>query len=161
MSINRGFTWLDESIEHSDADTARATALAKKWSSLMSQDEDKYFRRLADEDSGYDYDPFEDCECEWCTLANHDCEPCEQCDNPGHECSESCCSLCSTPRTLTECQSRKEARECEDAKRAEHDLEIELIEDKLQAIGARMMRPYEHWNEDEQYMQYMENRYDY
>lgn len=26
----------------------------------------------------------------------------------------------------------------------------------LHEQGARMMRPYEHWNEDERYMQYME-----
>lgn len=39
---------------------------------------------------------------------------------------------------------------------AERQLEIELIEDKLAAIGARMMRPYEHWNEDERLMEWLE-----
>lgn len=39
--------------------------------------------------------------------------------------------------------------------------EKEEIEAMLSEFGVRMMRPYEHWNEDEQYMQYMENRYDY
>jgi hypothetical protein len=31
-----------------------------------------------------------------------------------------------------------------------------VIERHLHELGARMMRPYEHWNEDERYMQYME-----
>lgn len=40
-------------------------------------------------------------------------------------------------------------------------LELEAVEDILGELGARMMRPYEHWNEDERYMEYMETRYDY
>lgn len=40
--------------------------------------------------------------------------------------------------------------------RALERLEVELVEEKLAALGARMMRPYEHWNEDERYMEYME-----
>jgi hypothetical protein len=32
------------------------------------------------------------------------------------------------------------------------------IEEMLGDMGARMMRPYEHWNEDERMMEYMENR---
>lgn len=43
----------------------------------------------------------------------------------------------------------------------QHAAQVEAIEDALFAHGARMMRPYEHWNEDERYMQYMESRYDY
>ena len=35
-----------------------------------------------------------------------------------------------------------------------------VIEELLSELGARMMRPYEHWNEDERYMEYMETRYD-
>ncbi len=34
--------------------------------------------------------------------------------------------------------------------------EIDAIEERLAHYGARMMRAYEHWNEDEAYMQYME-----
>lgn len=40
-------------------------------------------------------------------------------------------------------------------------LELEAVEDILGELGARMMRPYEHWNEEERYMEYMETRYDY
>lgn len=35
------------------------------------------------------------------------------------------------------------------------------VEELLEELGARMMRPYEHWNEEEAYMEYMENRYSY
>lgn len=38
----------------------------------------------------------------------------------------------------------------------QHAAQVEAIEDALESNGARMMRPYEHWNEDERYMQYME-----
>lgn len=38
-------------------------------------------------------------------------------------------------------------------------LEQETIEGQLEQIGARLMRPYEHWNEEEAYMEYIENRY--
>ncbi len=43
--------------------------------------------------------------------------------------------------------------------RIDHD-RIEVIEELLSDLGTRMMRPYEHWNEDERYMEYMETRYD-
>lgn len=46
-------------------------------------------------------------------------------------------------------------------KRARLDHErIAVIEELLGELGARMMRPYEHWNEDERYMEYMETRHD-
>ena len=38
---------------------------------------------------------------------------------------------------------------------------LDIIESLLASHGARVMRPYEHWNEEERYMEYMENRYDY
>lgn len=39
--------------------------------------------------------------------------------------------------------------------------EEDAIEAKLAELGARIMRPYEHWNEDEAYMQYSERDRDY
>jgi hypothetical protein len=36
----------------------------------------------------------------------------------------------------------------------------QVIEELLSELGARMARPYEHWNEMESYMEYEENRYD-
>lgn len=60
-------------------------------------------------------------------------------------------------------QIRKKAREDYRNKVNEQDNEIyvrqDVIEELLSELGARMMRPYEHWNEDERYMEYMENRY--
>lgn len=125
------FAWLDESVEHTEADSIRATALAKKWSSLQAGFEEKIFRQMSEEEENA-YNPYEDCEC----------TPCIEAEEDG-------CKLC-IYRLADEA-----ARE---AKQADKDLEIELIEDKLTAVGARMMRAYEHWNEDEQYMQYQENR---
>jgi len=49
----------------------------------------------------------------------------------------------------------------EQVRRNQHDASVRIIEDALEALGARMMRPYEHWNEDERYMEYMESRHDY
>lgn len=40
-------------------------------------------------------------------------------------------------------------------------LRMEVIEQLLADMGARMARPYEHWNEEEKYMEYMENRSSY
>jgi hypothetical protein len=34
--------------------------------------------------------------------------------------------------------------------------QLNMIESQINELGARMMRPYEHWNEDERYMAYME-----
>jgi hypothetical protein len=145
-----GFAWLDDSIEHSDSDYARAEALAKKITSLRHDDEQRMFRQIADDEEGRSYDPSEDCECDYCIKANHDCNE----DNPGNG-----CSLCAIVTELTECESVRESSKAKLALEAERDLEIELCEDKLESVGARMMRPYEHWNEDERYMEYQENRY--
>jgi hypothetical protein len=38
----------------------------------------------------------------------------------------------------------------------QHAAQVEVIQTAMEELGARMMRPYEHWNEDERYMQYME-----
>ena len=37
--------------------------------------------------------------------------------------------------------------------------EQDAIVSMLRGLGVRLMRPYEHWNEEEHYMEYMENRY--
>ena len=121
----RGFTWIDEEIEHSDREIARATALAAKWSELHRADEQRGFaaqaRREDEEMGGYYRDPYEDLD---------DAEAGE---------------------------ARAEDRQAELNLEAERELEIEMIEEKLEAIGARMMRPYEHWNEDERYVEYAES----
>jgi hypothetical protein len=47
-----------------------------------------------------------------------------------------------------------------DRKKSIPHARLEVIEELLGELGARMKRPYEHWNEDERYMEYMENRYE-
>ena len=40
-------------------------------------------------------------------------------------------------------------------------LELETIENQLAFLGARIVRPYEHWNEDERMVECLENHYSY
>ena len=40
------------------------------------------------------------------------------------------------------------------------ELKLEIVEKMLEKVGARPMRPYEHWNEQEREVEYLENRYD-
>ena len=39
---------------------------------------------------------------------------------------------------------------------AQEQAEIDTLEERLAELGARMARPYEHWNEDERLMEYLE-----
>jgi hypothetical protein len=48
------------------------------------------------------------------------------------------------------------ARQMAQLRYQQHEAQLSAIEEMMAAHGARMMRPYEHWNEDERYMQYME-----
>lgn len=116
--MSRGWTWIDENAERSDEEYERLSVvndeLARQWSALYDEEEQRRFRRQADAEDGFnDYD-FEDEE-----------------DERRHRAQE---------RIAT----------------ARHDAQLAAIEGMLEENGARMMRPYEHWNEDERYMQYME-----
>lgn len=116
--INRSYTWIDESVEHSDEDCAKAKMLAHMWSELATKIENKGSDRQARYEDG-DYPEFDD------------------------EASASAFEL------------RQELQ-------AEMDqAQLDAIASKLYELGARMMRPYEHWNEDERMIEYMENRGDY
>lgn len=42
------------------------------------------------------------------------------------------------------------------ALREVENIELRALEEQLGKLGARMMRPYEHWNEDERLMEYLE-----
>jgi hypothetical protein len=67
-----------------------------------------------------------------------------------------------TEESLDELRAKAEAdfyAEVDKKKRIDHE-RLDVIEELLGELGARMMRPYEHWNEDEKYMEYMEHRYD-
>lgn len=43
---------------------------------------------------------------------------------------------------------------------SQSDLRLNLLYAMLEHAGARMMRPYEHWGEEERMVEYLENRYD-
>lgn len=61
-----------------------------------------------------------------------------------------------------DCWSKQPCSYCQDIAKAKRNREavrevkLEVIEGMLEKYGARIMRPYEHWNEDEQYMAYQE-----
>ena len=149
-------TWLEEH-EHAESEEARASALAKRWTQLTQQAEQRQFREQADREEGCGYDPL--------------CDPCGICGGhtvlgvldthgepgpPRHDWQVGidCPGLnCEDGWDMSPVREYEQQRT---ANRAEHDLDLELIEDKLQRLGARMMRPYEHWNEDESYVEYME-----
>jgi hypothetical protein len=50
----------------------------------------------------------------------------------------------------------------QDQKKKENEIYLrkQVVEELLSELGARMARPYEHWNEEEKYIEYMETRYD-
>ena len=54
------------------------------------------------------------------------------------------------------CADCKAAQKAKRSREAVREVKMEVIEGMLEKYGARMMRPYEHWNEDERYMEYME-----
>ena len=160
--MSRGYVWIDETIEHSEQDSDRAALLAKKWSALHSRQENIRF------EAEYRAERFEDYEPEPCETCGGDCflgmdgtrnrhgelvdRPCWvvgiACPNPD----------CSDGLDLGPINKARSARATAEA---ELDLEIELVNDKLALIGARMMRSYEHWGEEEQRIAYMEGEYSY
>ena len=127
--ISRSYTWNDENATHSEEECARARALATRWSALATAEEERRFRRQAEMEDRWDPGP----------------EPCEE------------CAACERG-DLSECEHILQIAKQERELQAERDLEMEIVEEMLTRIGARMMRPYEHWNEDERLMEYLENR---
>jgi hypothetical protein len=128
--ISRGYRWLDENIEHDETDQIRAEALAKKWSELKTAEENERFARQSDIEDGYDC---------------YEVAPCEECER----CLEGDTGQCVDIKNWEKQQTMRSM---------EFDLEVEIIETKLELIGARIARAYEHWNEDERLMEYLENR---
>jgi hypothetical protein len=70
-------------------------------------------------------------------------EPCDNCD----QCEANNPEACEFLAGIDEANRLRQAGQI---------LRMELIEAELESLGARPMRPYEHHNEDERYMQYME-----
>jgi len=152
----RDYTWLDDR-EHTDEDDARASALARRWSVLHDDAEQRYFSRLSDIENGRcnEYEP------DYCEVCGGECFLGVEGRWGG---CDAACPLnlvgisCPNPTCEDgyEVGPVREAEQRQAAARADRELEREIIEEKLARLGARMMRPYEHWNEDEQYMQDIE-----
>ncbi len=125
--------WEDEG--YYDSVSARCDGLAKWWSQLCTEAEHQQFsRQWAAEEGGYDGDDYP--RASWFDL--------------GEEDPEYIAEVAAIEEAQAE-QTRRR-REAEEMQRAQ----FEFIEASLQDLGARMARPYEHWNEDEALMAYME-----
>lgn len=126
--------WDDES--YYDSVKPQADALARAWSQLQTQrEQDGFDRQRAWEDGegdGFDYP----------LRAEYDAGP-----DGDVEYSRDVAAYEAGLASVD--AARKLADELEQA-------QIDLIETKLSELGARMMRPYEHWNEDEALVAYME-----
>jgi hypothetical protein len=139
VTVNqRGWTFLDEDSApdpdspRGKAIEARASALMQEWSTLHHEAEQEgWSRQSAMEDGDPGYDP-RICEC----TEGADKDPDELCVHDR--------------KALTEMDATEKLR------LEGRALRMQLIEAELQGFGARKMRPYEHWNEDERYMAYME-----
>ena len=141
--INRSYTWSDDSIEHSQEDCDMATVLAKRWSAIKTKQENRAFERQAMREDGEDPDyAGEGEECEACEGAGTDC-PNPHCEN-GYD---------------MEIINKQKAYRRQEI--VEEDLDLSMIEERLEKIGARIMRPYEHWNEEETFMAHAEGEYGY
>lgn len=112
---------------------ARADGLAKWWSTLTHTAEQAAFMR--DDESRYD--PGEDCPLPgW--YQGRELDPDYIRDVADYEAQAAVFQV--------------EKKAAEEEARAQ----IEYCEDKLRELGARMMRPYEHWNEEEGLIAYLE-----
>lgn len=152
----RGWTFIDDETEHSDYDEGRLDYLARRWSELHDAAEQRIFARMSDMDEGRDYEPEE---CEFCLDGEMGVESTRRRKRPFLS-----CITCHAPEflvgiTCPHCGGDgydKSHEKFAVKQQAAYDAEIEVIETMLHNLGARMMRPYEHWNEDERYMEYME-----
>lgn len=113
---------------------ARLDGLMKWWSQLATEAENAQFAREWDDNR---YDPGEDApRAAWYDLREND--------------PEFIRDLAEFEAHIAECDVNRRA--AEEMKRAQ----VEFIEAQVYEAGARIMRPYEHWNEDERYMEYAE-----
>lgn len=141
MTISRDWTPIDADPRWSDEayyDKVRPEldALARAWSTLQTKrEQDGFARQRAFEDGegdGFDYP----------LRREYD-------DGPEGDAEYSRDVAAYEASLAAVDYARRLADELEQA-------QIDLIETKIAELGARMMRPYEHWNEDEQLMAYLE-----
>lgn len=118
-----------------DEAKAKLDGLMLWWSQLATEAErDGWARQRAIEEGGYDGEDYP--HASWYDLGSDD------------------------PEYIAECKAIDDADAAHRAARNARDemarSQIEFIEAQLHEAGARVMRPYEHWNEDERYMEYAE-----
>lgn len=167
MSINqRGWAWLNEDsgdpVEHSEAQEREVARLAQEWSVLHSAREQRGFMRQAAFEDG-DYGP-EPEPCETCGGAQFLGVESEKHSRHGELRFPNWCGDHACPNALfgIKCPAcdgggfdRSEERE-QGIRLEQERLQIESVEAALERHGARMMRPYEHWNEMEHEVQWLE-----
>jgi hypothetical protein len=155
--MTRGYVLVDDEVDSSDEIAVMKQSIKKEMIEKLASEwnviHNKIERRQWLEESEDYYDPFVDMNEDYVNDAAYE----------------------AYDQALKDGKSKEEAREIKakakedlwaelERERAVEEnkpyLRMEVIEQLLSELGARMMRPYEHWNEDERYMEYMENRYD-
>jgi hypothetical protein len=154
VANNRGWTWLDEdcSSEHSEAQEREATRLAQEWSRLSNEIESRSFEiQYQIEEQGH-YGPEPD-DCSQCVdgimLVSGPVGPRGRLIIPEWAVGIRCI-FCGGDGMDHSWEKEQDIRS------EQRRLQLSGLEAALSAVGARMMRPYEHWNEDERFMEYSE-----
>ena len=145
-------------------------ALAAEWTAINSQREQESFRRQFDAEEGRGLD-YEYPECPVCGDGSPlgfvgsrrrawpiKCFSCGE-FKPGAELFGITCPHCKGEGY--DVVAVREWGERARRKRLAEDLRLEIVERMLAHHGARIMRPYEHWNEEERLVEYLETRRDH
>lgn len=129
MTVSRGWTWINEDApdESEEAEAKRDAAIDR-----ISAECDDLARRWSAIQTEIENEGF--ARRSGYDDDRDDYDPCEDLD----------------PAELAKIESRKKIAD----ELRQH--EVESIERMLAERGARIMRPYEHWNEDERWMEYSE-----
>ena len=172
-NIMRNWTWKTTEAE-TESETARAVrtvrvaALAREWNQIERNLDLRSLLREQDDDGDGGDDEVADTDCEdiWEARieacrgdAQTACDRClRACRRPPFQEFRAPCDRLSAEQIEALVEASFEA--IEDRQRSEDErplIEQGLIEEQLAALGARMMRPYEHHGEDEAYYEYAEN----
>lgn len=142
MTISRSWTPIEddprwEQDGYYDTVRARCDGLALWWSQLHDAGEQRMWRRERDLEDGYRYD-------------GDDAPMRRDYDRSMDGDAEFEKDLAQWQADFADFNAKRHA--VDEMERAQ----IEFIEQQLTEAGARMMRPHEHWNEDEAYMAWAE-----
>jgi len=152
MTINRAYVFEDHETDENGEPTLKSKIreemigkLAAEWNTVSSEIERRSFMDREDRDNEAEY------------IGDH-CE--NAADNAVDAAYNKNPNLTEDEIKVIRQTAEDEAYAAYKAKRDEIYVRKEVIEELLSELGARMARPYEHWNEDEKYMEYMETRHD-